>query len=40
MNIIRKLGVNYIWGVANFTLGVTAGGIYVAVAMIMAGLVR
>jgi hypothetical protein len=31
MNIIRKLGVNYIWGVANFTLGVTAGGIYVAV---------
>jgi hypothetical protein len=37
---IKSLGVNYAWGVINFTFGVVAGGIYVAVALIAAGLVR
>jgi hypothetical protein len=36
----KSLGVNYLWGIANFTFGVVAGGIYVAVALIAAGLVR
>jgi hypothetical protein len=38
--IFKSLGVNYLWGIANFTAGVVAGGIYVAVALIAAGLVR
>jgi hypothetical protein len=37
---LRSLGVNYAWGLINFTVGVTAGGIYVAVALVAAGLVR
>jgi hypothetical protein len=36
----KRLGANYLWGIANFTAGVAAGGIYVAVALIAAGLVR
>lgn len=36
----RSLGVNYFWGLINFTVGVSVGGIYVAVALIAAGLVR
>jgi hypothetical protein len=38
--LLSKFGVNYAWGLINFTIGVAAGGIYVAVALIMAGIVR
>jgi hypothetical protein len=31
--MLKRLGLNYIYGLANFTLGVTAGGIWVAVAL-------
>ncbi len=27
---IQSIGVNYVWGLLNFTAGVTLGGIYVA----------
>ena len=30
MTALKRLGVNYLWGVLNFTAGVTAGGIVVA----------
>jgi hypothetical protein len=36
--LIQKLGVNYLWGIINFTAGVTLGGIYVAVLIISAKL--
>jgi hypothetical protein len=36
---LQSLGVNYVWGLINFTLGVTAGGIFVAAAL-MPYLVR
>lgn len=38
--MIRRLGLNYLWGLANFTAGVTLGGIYVAVALIAGGHIR
>jgi hypothetical protein len=38
--LIQRLGVNYLWGLANFTLGVTLGGIYVGAALVIQGLVR
>ena len=38
--LIRRLGVNYLWGLANFTAGVTLGGIYVAAALVAAGALR
>jgi hypothetical protein len=38
--IAKRMGASYLWGVANFTAGVVAGGIYVAVALIAAGLIR
>lgn len=38
--MIRKLGLNYVWGLINFTAGVAAGGIYVALALIAAGIIR
>jgi hypothetical protein len=28
-----RFGVNYIWGLLNFTVGVAAGGIFVAAAL-------
>jgi hypothetical protein len=37
---LRKLGVNYVWGIINFTIGVTVGGIYVAAILVMHGAVR
>jgi hypothetical protein len=37
---LRKLGVNYAWGLINFTVGVTVGGIYVAAILITHGAVR
>lgn len=40
MTLIRRLGLNYAWGLANFTAGVTLGGIWVAIALIGAGMVR
>jgi hypothetical protein len=36
--LIQKLGVNYLWGVLNFTAGVTLGGIYVSFLIISAKL--
>jgi hypothetical protein len=38
--LIRRLGLNYLYGLANFTLGVTLGGIYVGAALIIHGLVK
>lgn len=40
MKFIKRLGLNYFWGLANFTLGVTLGSIYVAVILVARGLVR
>lgn len=37
---IKSLGLNYIWGVLNFTGGVALGGSYVALALIAAGAVK
>ncbi len=37
---LRSLGLNYVWGLANFIAGVTLGGIYVAFLLIVAGAVR
>lgn len=34
--LIAKLGVNYVWGLANFTAGTIAGGVFVATALIAA----
>lgn len=33
-NAFTKLGLNYLWGLANFTAGVTLGGIVVAAILI------
>jgi hypothetical protein len=33
----RKLGVNYLWGIINFTVGVALGGIWVALSLIAHG---
>lgn len=35
-----RLGLNYFWGIANFTVGVTAGGIWVAAILIAHGVLR
>lgn len=35
-NVARKLGANYLWGVANYTAGVISGGVFVALALIAA----
>jgi hypothetical protein len=40
MNLLRKLGVNYAWGLINFTVGSALGGIWVAIALVMQGVVR
>jgi hypothetical protein len=40
VRLARRLGVNYFWGLANFTFGVAAGGIYVAVILIAHGILR
>lgn len=37
--LFARLGVNYVWGLINFTLGVTLGGIWVAASLIAAGVV-
>jgi hypothetical protein len=37
---LRKLGLNYAWGLLNYTLGVATGGAYVAVVLIGHGMVR
>jgi hypothetical protein len=37
--LARRLGVNYAWGLVNFTAGVAGGGVFVAAALITAGLV-
>lgn len=33
-NLMLRFGVNYLWGLINFTIGVTLGGIVVAVALL------
>lgn len=38
--LLKRLGVNYAWGLFNFAAGVTLGGIYVAAVLIAHGLVR
>jgi hypothetical protein len=37
---LKSLGLNYLWGLANFTLGVTAGGTYVAAILVSHGAMR
>jgi hypothetical protein len=37
---LKSLGLNYLWGLVNFTIGVTAGGIYVAAILVAHGVVR
>jgi hypothetical protein len=37
---LKSLGLNYLWGLANFTIGVTAGGIYVAAILVAHGAMR
>lgn len=37
MNLLKRLGVNYLWGLANFTLGCVLGGIVVAAKLLMSG---
>jgi hypothetical protein len=31
--MIQRFGLNYLWGLANFTAGVVGGGIFVAAAL-------
>lgn len=38
--VIAKLGVNYAWGLINFTAGVALGGSYVAFILVGAGVLR
>lgn len=38
--LVAKLGVNYLWGLLNFTAGAIACGIWVAIALVAAGTVR
>jgi hypothetical protein len=40
MDRLSKLGLNYAWGLLNYTLGVATGGAYVAVVLIEHGMVR
>lgn len=40
MDRLRKLGLNYAWGLLNYTLGVATGGTYVAFVLIGHGMVR
>jgi hypothetical protein len=40
MDRLRKLGLNYAWGLLNYTLGVAMGGAYVAVVLIEYGALR
>jgi hypothetical protein len=37
---LKSLGLNYLWGLANFTAGVAAGGTYVAAILVAHGIVR
>lgn len=37
MNLLRKLGLNYLWGLANFTLGCVACGTLVALILEASG---
>ena len=39
-SLIARLGLNYAWGLLNFTAGATAGGVWVAIALVAAGVVR
>jgi hypothetical protein len=36
----KRIGANYLWGLANFTAGVTLGGGYVAALLVAWGAVR
>jgi hypothetical protein len=38
--IAKRMGASYLWGLINFTVGVAAGGIYVALILIAHGAVR
>jgi hypothetical protein len=40
MNLVRRLGLNYLWGLCNFAAGVAAGGTYVAAILVAHGIVR
>lgn len=40
MKLIKRLGLSYAWGLANFTLGAALGGIYVAAILLSNGAVR
>lgn len=38
MNLLTRLGLNYVFGLINFAAGVTLGGIWVAVMLVGAKL--
>jgi hypothetical protein len=38
--VITRLGLNYLWGLANFAVGSIAGGISVAVMLISYGVLN
>ena len=40
MNLVRRLGLNYLWGLCNFAAGVTLGGTYVAAILVSYGVLR
>lgn len=40
VRVCKRLGLNYAWGLINFTVGSALGGIWVAVALVMQGAVR
>lgn len=40
MNLLRKLGLNYAWGLINFTAGAILCGTYVAFLLVAAGQVK
>jgi hypothetical protein len=37
---LQHLGVNWAWGLLNFTVGSALGGTWVAIALVMHGAVR
>jgi hypothetical protein len=36
-HLLKRLGVNYIWGLINFTLGCVLGGVFVAAKLLASG---
>ena len=38
--MLKRLGLNYLWGLGNSAAGVTLGGIYVAILMLCPKLIN